>query len=229
MSAPTVSRAGLLPTMAIRLVGGIVVMAALVFLPAGTLAYWEAWVLLVILFGAVLVIGVWLYVRDPEALERRMRTREREKPQKGIIAAFIVLMVFLFVIPGLDHRYGWSNVPAAVALLAEAFIVLGFLLFFLTVRENRYASRVIEVEENQEVITTGPYAVVRHPMYLSMTLVIALWPLALGSWWGFLPSVLVPVLLAARIVNEERILAQDLPGYAEYLQKVRYRLLPFVW
>jgi protein-S-isoprenylcysteine O-methyltransferase Ste14 len=213
----------------VRAVAGIVIIAALLFIPAGTFAYWEAWVWLAILFGGLLFVGTYFFVRDPEVMERRMRTRETQRPQKNIIAAFVVVMIFLFVIPPLDQRFGWSNVPPAVVVLADLLVLFGFALYFVTTLENRYASRVIEVQEGQKVISSGPYAVIRHPMYLAMALLLGFSPLALGSWWGCLPSLLIPFLLAQRITREEDLLRGSLPGYAEYLQKVRFRLVPYIW
>ena len=219
----------LLSTALLRLVAGMVVIACLFFVPAGTLSYWEAWIYMGILFGSTLLIGGYLFLKDPELLERRMRTRETARPQQTIIAVFILLLLVLFLVPGIDHRYGWSQTPSALILLADAIILLGFLLFVLTIRENRFASRVIEVQEGQAVVSTGPYALVRHPMYLAMGLVLGFSPLALGSLWGLIPSVFVPLLLAQRIAHEEQVLKVSLPGYEEYTQRVRFRMIPFIW
>ena len=229
MTPTTPSRAALLTTAFARLIAGVVVIGVLVFLPAGTLRFWQAWLWLAVLFAPIAALGLALAFLDPELLERRMRTRERERPQKTVIGAFILVLVVAFIVPGLDRRFGWSAVPAAVVLLSDLGILAGFALFILTIRENRFASRVIEVQDKQAVITTGPYALVRHPMYLSMILVLGLSPLALGSWWGALPCLAIPALLAVRIVNEEQLLRQGLRGYEDYTRKVRYRLVPFVW
>jgi len=229
MTPTTPSRAALLTTAFARLIAGVVVIGVLVFLPAGTLRFWQAWLWLAVLFAPIAALGLALAFLDPELLERRMRTRERERPQKTVIGAFILVLVVAFIIPGLDRRFGWSAVPAAVVLLSDLGILAGFALFILTIRENRFASRVIEVQDEQAVITTGPYALVRHPMYLSMILVLGLSPLALGSWWGAVPCLAIPALLAVRIVHEEQLLGQGLRGYEDYTRKVRYRLVPFVW
>ena len=229
MTPTTPSRAALLTTAFARLIAGVVVIGVLVFLPAGTLRFWQAWLWLAVLFAPIAALGLALAFLDPELLERRMRTRERERPQKTVIGAFILVLVVAFIIPGLDRRFGWSAVPAAVVLLSDLGILAGFALFILTIRENRFASRVIEVQDKQAVITTGPYALVRHPMYLSMILVLGLSPLALGSWWGAVPCLAIPALLAVRIVHAEQLLGQGLRGYEDYTRKVRYRLVPFVW
>jgi protein-S-isoprenylcysteine O-methyltransferase Ste14 len=229
MTARPSWRAAVLPVILFRLAAGVGVIAGLVLWPAGTFDYPQAWVYLAALFGPTLLIGAYLYWRDPELLERRMRTRETENPQRTVVAVFVVLLLMLYVVPGFDHRYGWSHIPAWLSLLADVAILIGFLLFILTIRENRFASRVIEVQEGQTVISTGPYALVRHPMYLAMILIFGFTPLALGSFWGLLPALPVPLLLAKRIENEEQLLRRDLAGYDAYTRKVRFRMVPFIW
>ena len=201
----------------------------MLFLPAGTLGYWEAWVYMGLLFIPVAIVGVVLIIKDPELLERRMRTWEREAHQRKVIAASSLLLLAEFLIPSFDRRYAWSSVPLALVLLADILMMLGYLLFVLTLRENRFASRVVEVQVNQVVISTGPYALVRHPMYLAVSVIFTFTSLALGSFWALIPALLLPVALAARIGNEEQLLRRDLPGYEEYCQKVKYRLVPFIW
>ena len=183
----------------------------MLFLPAGTLGYWEAWVYMGLLFIPVAIVGVVLIFKDPELLERRMRTREREAPQRKVIAASSLLLLAEFLIPSFDRRYAWSSVPLALVLLADILMMLGYLLFVLTLRENRFASRVVEVQVNQVVISTGPYALVRHPMYLAVSVIFTFTSLALGSFWALIPALLLPVVLAARIGNEEQLLRRDLP------------------
>jgi protein-S-isoprenylcysteine O-methyltransferase Ste14 len=229
MTPQTPSRAALQRIALARLFAGLVVIGCLLFVPAGTLRFWQAWLWLALVLGSIGIIGLALSFLDPQLLERRMRLGEREAPQKKVVGSFTLILVTAFLVPGLDRRFGWSSVPPAVVLVADALILLGLLLFVLTIRENRYASRVIEVEERQAVISTGPYSLVRHPMYLSMLMVLGFTCLALGSYWAAIPSLAMPILFAARIRNEEQMLRKDLPGYDEYTRKVRYRLVPFVW
>jgi len=213
----------------IRLVLGIVIIGACLFWPAGTFDYWQAWAWLAALFLPMMVSLAYLVKRDPALLERRTRTNETRAAQKWIIAASTLYFLIVFLLPGFDKRYGWSNVPAWLALLADLGVVAGYGLYILVLRANSYASRVIEVEQGQRVISTGPYALVRHPMYLGMILLMISTPLALGSYWAFVPSLALIPLLAARAVNEEQLLLTDLPGYREYTQKTRYRLFPGIW
>jgi protein-S-isoprenylcysteine O-methyltransferase Ste14 len=228
MSKPP-STSALVGTAIARLIVGVLVIGALVFVPAGTLRFWQAWVWLAVLILPIAGLGVALAALDPQLLERRMRTGERERPQKNVIGVFILAMFVIFIVPGLDRRFGWSAVPAAVVILSDLAILAGYVVFILTIRENRFASRVIEVQDEQKVVVTGPYSLIRHPMYLAMILVLCPSPLALGSWWGALPTLAVPLLLAIRIVNEERVLREGLAGYDDYTRKVRYRLVPFLW
>ena len=182
-----------------------------------------------LLFIPVAIVGVVLLIKDPELLERRMRTQEREAPQKKVIAASSLALLAVFLIPGFDRRYAWSTVPLTLVMLADILILLGYLLFVLTIRENRYASRVVEIQDNQVVISTGPYALVRHPMYLAVIVIFTLSPVALGSYWALIPALLLPVVLAGRIDNEEQLLRSGLNGYEDYCKQVKYRLLPFIW
>ena len=202
---------------------------AMFFLPAGTLAYWEAWVYLAILLIPMMLVLVYLFRNDPELLERRMRMREREADQRLIIRISYLYLILTFSLPGFDRRFGWSDVPIWLVGAADILVLLGYYVFFLVLRENRYVSRIIEVEEGQSIISSGPYAVVRHPMYQGVSLLYTATPLALGSYWALIPSVMIVPLLAARIRNEESVLLRELEGYAEYSQQTRYRLLPGVW
>ena len=229
MNSKSPSRSALLSMTLARFLAGILLVGCMLFLPAGTLRFWEAWLYTGLLFVPVAVVAAVLLVRDPELLERRLRTREEETPQKRVIAASTLVLVAAYLIPGFDRRYGWSTVPVPLVLLADLLILLGYLLFVLTIRENRYASRVVEVQEDQVAISTGPYALVRHPMYLAVLLIFTLSPVALGSYWGLIPTLLLPLVLAARIANEEQLLRSSLAGYEQYCEKVKYRLIPFVW
>jgi len=216
-------------TAILRLVFGIPIIGALFFLPAGTLDYWQAWAWLATLFIPMGISLVYLLKIDPKLLERRTRTNETRPEQRRIIMASVVYLLIIFILPGFDVRNGWSNVPAWLCLAADGIVLASYILYVLVLRANTYASRVIEVEQGQQVISSGPYALVRHPMYLSMILMMTASPLALGSYWAMLPSVLFILLLAARAKNEEELLQKELQGYNEYMQKTRYRLFPGVW
>ncbi len=213
----------------LRLVIGMPIIGLLFFWPAGTFNYWQAWLWLAILFIPIMGMFAYLIQRDPALLERRVRTGEQRPEQRRIIAISALYLILIFLLPGLDKRFGWSNVPVWLVLLADVFVLVAFLLNFLVIRVNSYASRVVEVEQGQQVITTGPYALVRHPMYLSIILILLATPIALGSFWGVLPTLAYIPLLAARAKNEEELLVNELAGYREYMQKTRYRLFPGIW
>lgn len=214
---------------AVRLLIVVAVLLAMLFLPAGTWAFWEAWVYLIVLLVPALLVGAWLFRNDPALLERRMRMKEPEKQQRAIIGLAYPVFFAAFLLPGFDRRFEWSSVPVAVVLLADVLVFLGYGMFFLVMRTNPYASRVIEVAPEQTVVTTGPYAVVRHPMYLGAVLMYVLSPLALGSWWALIPGAMMIPVFVARILNEETVLRRDLAGYEDYARKTRYRLIPGVW
>jgi protein-S-isoprenylcysteine O-methyltransferase Ste14 len=199
------------------------------FVPAGTPDYWEAWVYIGVLFVPSLFVLAYLFRKDPELLARRTRLREKESSQRKIIGVSGILFLIGFLIPGLDHRYGWSGVDPAAVLAADALIILGYILVLLVFRENPFASRVVEVEPGQKVITTGPYAVIRHPMYLGTGIIWLATPVALGSWYALPVFLIMPVILAFRILNEEEVLLRELPGYREYTGTVKYRLIPGIW
>jgi protein-S-isoprenylcysteine O-methyltransferase Ste14 len=213
----------------IRVVLIVPVLGAVLFIPAGTLAYWEAWVYLgVLLIPFAFVVGYFLK-NNPAFMERRMQMREREPAQRRIIGLSFLWFALTFILPGLDRRFGWSDVPLPVVLAADLVILLGYGLIVLVFRENQYASRTVQVEQGQHVITTGPYALVRHPMYLGTLLMYLASPLALGSYWALLPALLIVPILVARIINEEQVLERELAGYPEYRQRVRCRLVPGIW
>lgn len=214
---------------ALRFGGGFLVVGALIFVPAGTLRWWEGWLFLAMLFVPMAFVAGYLYRNDPALLERRMKHGEERSQQKAIVKATSALWLVTFVVPGLDHRFGWSSVPAWLVVTADALVLAGYLIFFLTVRENSFASRVIKVEAGQRVVVTGPYAVVRHPMYVGFSLMMLFAPLALGSWWALIPALATPPSLMMRIVDEERAMTAELQGYAEYARRVRWRLVPGVW
>ena len=213
----------------LRLVIGFPIIGLLFFWPAGTFDYWQAWLWMAVLFLPLMGMFLYLIQRDPALLERRVRTGETRPEQKRIIAVSALFLILIFLLPGFDKRFGWSSVPVWLVIVADIIVLAGFLLNFLVIRVNSYASRVVEIQEGQQVIASGPYALVRHPMYLSIILILFATPIALGSFWGILPTLAYIPLLAARAKNEEELLVNDLAGYREYMQKTRYRLFPGIW
>jgi protein-S-isoprenylcysteine O-methyltransferase Ste14 len=230
MADAPMPRSQLLKLVAVRFSLGIAGLAAMFFIPAGTIRYWQAWVWLAILILPMLVMLVYMIRKDPALLERRMRLREPDKIQGLWIRLSWVWFAIAFLIPGLDRRFGWSRVPTDIVIVSDVLVFLGYFMFMLVMRENSFASRVVEVEREQKVIDTGPYAVIRHPLYLSSIILYAFTPMALGSYWALPPMLLIiPLLTIMRIPNEEQVLQRDLPGYTEYMQKVKFRLIPGVW
>ena len=229
MSSTQISQAELIKLVIVRFLVVLLALSAMFFLPAGTWAYWEAWVYLAILFIPVFFVLIYLLKNEPELLVRRMRLREKEAQQKLIIKLSYIPFLLAYLLPGFNKRFGWSNVPVWVIVAADILVLLGYGLIVLVFRENRYASRIVEVEQGQAVISSGPYAVIRHPMYLGAILLYVLSPLALGSYWAMIPSILIIPVIVARIWNEESVLVRDLKGYQEYMQKTRYRLIPGLW
>lgn len=225
----TMSLAQLTRLVITRVVMFFVFLGLFLFLPAGTWKFWQAWMWLVMMITLMLVTLRYLLKNDPALLERRMRMRERVGAQQKIIGVSFIFLLASFIVPGLDQRYGWSQMPAWVAILADTIVAIGYLMVLWVFKTNTYTSRIIEVEAGQKVVSTGPYALVRHPMYVGAFLTYAFSPLALGSYWAFLPGVMILPVLIFRIFNEEKLLLRDLPGYREYTQKVRYRLLPGIW
>lgn len=212
-----------------RYVMAFVAIAAIIFLPALTLRYWQGWLYMAILFIPMLFVMVYMLRNAPDLLDRRLRMRERETQQKKIIALSYIPFFAAYILPGFDVRLGWSNVPAWVSIAAALVVLAGYAIVFLVFRENQYASRVVEVEKEQSVISSGPYGVVRHPMYVGMILLYVFSPLVLGSYWAMIPALFILPVIVARILNEEKVLARDLNGYPEYMRNVRYRLVPGVW
>lgn len=223
-------------TLNIKAFGGLLfvplVMAALLFIPAGTLDYWEAWTFLAVYSASSLAVTLYLMKRDPKLLARRMSggpTAEKEPVQKIVMSVVSLGFVGLFLLAGLDHRFAWSHMPASVALAGDGLVLLGWLAIFCVFKANTFSSATIEMAPDQKVISTGPYALVRHPMYAGGLVMFLGIPIALGSWWGLaIVAVMVPALLW-RLFDEERFLAKNLPGYAEYQQRQRYRLIPRIW
>ncbi len=199
------------------------------FLPAGSFRFWEAWLYMSILLPVMFFIIIYFLKKDPKLLERRMRMKEKEREQKIIIKLSGLFFLAGFLLPGFDFRYQWSHIPIYLVLTADAVVLLGYVLCFFVMKENSYLSRTVEVEEGQKVISTGPYSLVRHPMYTGVLLMFLFTPLALGSWWALIPFISLPVFLVLRILNEEKLLIKNLSGYEEYRKTVPFRLIPYIW
>jgi len=204
----------------------------LLFGPAGTLQYWEAWVYLFIFIGASTLITLDLMRRDPALLERRMTGgpfAEKRPVQQLIMLCASVAFVALLVVPALDHRFGWSTIPTGVVVIGDLLVAVGFYFILLVYRANTFTAATVGVAEDQKVVSTGPYAIVRHPMYAGGLLYVLGTPLALRSWWGLIVFAAMVLILVWRLLDEERLLAKELTGYADYQRRVRYRVVPFLW
>jgi protein-S-isoprenylcysteine O-methyltransferase Ste14 len=209
-----------------------VAMGLALFVPAGTVRYWQGWVFLAVFFGASSLGMVYLMNHDPALLRRRLRggpLAETERSQQIIMVFASLGFVGLLVVPGVDHRFGWSNVPPHLVALGNILIAVGFYGVYRVFRENTFTAPTIEVAADQRVVSTGPYAVVRHPMYIASLLYLVGMPLALGSYWGLVVFVLMLLIILWRLLDEERVLAGRLPGYTAYMRRVRWRLVPGVF
>ena len=210
----------------------LLIVAVLLFLPAWTFHYWQAWIFLLVFGISVFVITLYFLRVDPRLIESRLKAgpaAEQQRSQKIIQALASIFFILPFMISSLDHRFRWSNVPLYLVILGDILVALGLLFVFFVFRENTFTSATIELRDEQRVISSGPYALVRHPMYAGAFLMLLGIPLALGSWWAFIPVFLLFAAIIWRLIEEEKFLAKNLSGYASYRQKVRYRLIPFVW
>ena len=208
---------------------GVVILGLLIFLPAGSLGYWQGWLLMGILFVPMFVAGLVMMVKNPELLRKRLNAKEQEKEQKTVVALSGLLFVAVFVVAGLNWRFQWWVLPNWVVWMAAVVFLACYALYAEVLRENTYLSRTIEVQEHQKVIDTGLYGVVRHPMYMATTLLFLMMPLVLASPFSFLIMLLYIPLIAKRIRNEETVLELGLEGYSEYKQRVKYKVLPYIW
>ncbi len=210
----------------------ILILAVLLFLPTWSFHYWQAWIFLLVFAVSVLLITLYFLQKDPRLIESRLKAgpaAEQEKSQKVIQTLASLFFILPFIIASLDHRFGWSHVPTYLVLLGDVLVALGLYIVFLVFRENSFTSATIEVQEEQRVISTGPYAVIRHPMYSGAFIMLLGVPLALGSWWALIFVFLLFAAIVWRLLEEEKFLAKNLLGYTNYRQKVRYRLIPFIW
>lgn len=208
---------------------GLILIALLLFLPAGTFRYWNGWLLIGILFIPMFLAGIVMMLRDPELLKKRLKAKEDEAEQKAVLFLSGIMFLAAFVAAGLNHRFGWIVMPRWTALLASGVFLAAYLMYAEVLRENAYLSRTVEVQEHQKVIDTGLYGIVRHPMYAATVFLFLSMGFVLGSPISFLILLFYLPIIAKRIQNEEAVLAQGLEGYPAYLEKVRYRLIPFVW
>lgn len=208
---------------------GLVLVGALLFLSAGSLDYGYGWLLLGVLFGPMLVAGFVMLFRSPDFLAKRLDAKEKQAAQKGVLALSGLMFIGGFIVAGLDYRFGWSDMPTAVVVTAVVLFLLAYGLYAEVMRENAYLSRTIQVQEGQKVVDTGLYGLVRHPMYMATLLLFLMIPLILGSWYALILFMAYPAIIIIRLKDEEALLAKELPGYAQYMQKVKYRLIPFVW
>lgn len=213
----------------LKLVLGLGLTLALLFIPAGTWNYPGGWLFCALLFLPMLILGLGLYFKAPELLKKRLNTKETDKTQQGVVAATSVLFVIAFVAAGLDFRFGWTRVPGWLVWAAAILQLASYSLYAEVLRENAYLSRTVEVQENQKVIDTGLYGIVRHPMYTATILLCLAIPLVLGSWICFALMLLYPAIIVRRIHSEEEILEAGLAGYTDYKKRVRWRLVPFLW
>ena len=212
-----------------KFIAGLLLVALLLFLPAGTILYPGGLLFLCLLFVPMLLLGILMLARARDLLAKRLDVKEKQGTQKGVVAVMGLIFLSGFILAGLDFRFGWSKVPLPVVIVASVLFLVGYALYAEVMRENAYLSRTIKVEEGQTVISTGLYAVVRHPMYTASTVMFLSLPLILGSWYALIPFALYPVIMVVRVRGEEKLLTAELSGYEAYKKKVRYRLIPFVW
>ena len=208
---------------------GLLMVGLLIFLPAGTFAYPYGWLLVGLLFVPMLIAGFVMLAKSPELLKKRLDAKEKQGAQKGVVAFSGLMFIVGFVVAGLDFRFGWSAVPPWVVVTASVLFLVAYGLYAEVMRENAYLSRTIKVEQGQTVVDTGMYSIVRHPMYAVTVLLFLMIPLVLGSWYALVAFAFYPAAIVVRLTDEEKLLTKELPGYAEYKQKVRHRLIPFIW
>lgn len=213
----------------IKYIFGVALVALMLFLPAGDFVYPNAWLFMALLFVPMLILGTWLYVANPALLASRLKSKEKRKEQKHVVALSGIIFISVFVLCGLDYRYDWSEVPRWLVCVASVLLLVGYVMYAEVMRENVYLSRTIEVQDGQQLIDTGLYAVVRHPMYSATIVMYLAIPLVLGSLWALLLMSFYPFVIVKRIQNEEQLLALELSGYSEYQKRVKYKIIPGIW
>lgn len=219
----------LLKNALVKFLAGLILVGVMLFLPAGSMNYSNGWLFILLLFVPMLLLGGWLWVRNPELLAKRLNTNENEDEQKKVVSLSLILFIVGFIVSALDYRFQLTYLPLWVTIFGSVLLLVSYGLYAEVMRENTYLSRTVEVQENQKVIDTGLYGIVRHPMYFATTLLFLSFPLVLGSGIGFVIFLAQPFLLVKRIKNEEEVLEKGLEGYTEYKKKVKYRLIPFIW
>ena len=213
----------------IKYVFGVLIVGGLLFIPANSFDYWNGWLFMGLLFIPMFIAGIILMIKNPELLRKRLNAKEQENEQKWVLLFSGLMFIAGFIIAGLNYRYRWIEMPNVVTIISSILFIIAYILYAEVLRENTYLSRTIEVQENQKVIDTGLYGIVRHPMY-AVTLVLFLTiPLVLGSIISFIIFLIYPIIIGKRIKNEEKVLEKDLKGYTEYKKKVKYKVIPFVW
>lgn len=213
----------------LKFVLGVILVGILVFLPAWTINYPNGWLFMGILFIPMFIVGIVLFIKSPFLLEKRLNNKEKQKTQQGVVKLSGLMFFGGFIVSSLDFRFSWSKVPVWVVIIAVGLFLIGYVMYAFVLKQNAYLSRTIKVEANQKVISTGLYGVVRHPMYLATLLMFLPMPLILGSFYGLIAFTLYPVIIVIRLLNEEKVLCCELDGYKEYQDKVKYRLIPFIW
>ena len=212
-----------------KFIMGVLMVGALVFLPAWDIKFANGWLFMGLLFIPMLIVGVVMLIKSPALLKKRLDAKETQNTQKGVVAFSGIIFIAGFVVAGLDHRFGWSRVPLWAVISASVVLLVSYALYAEVMRENAYLSRTIKVEENQQIVDTGLYGIVRHPMYAATVWLFLSIPVVLGSWWSLLCFLPYVGIIAVRIIGEEKLLDSELVGYAEYKKKVKYRLIPFIW
>ena len=213
----------------IKFVLGIIIIGSLLFLPAGTFTFWNAWLFMGLLFIPMFFVGLVLWLKNKELLKKRINGREKKGTQRSVVFITLIMFVTSFVISGLDFKYNWSRLPIWLISLGSVTLLISYAIYIEVMRENTYLSRTVEIQENQKVIDTGLYGIVRHPMYAATILLFLTMPLILGSIISFIIFLVYPIIINKRIKNEEQVLEKDLEGYSEYKKKVKYKVIPFIW
>ena len=213
----------------IKYIFGVLIIGALLFIPANSFEYWNGWLFMGLLFIPMFLAGIILMIKNPELLRKRLNAKEKESEQKQIVLFSGLMFLAGFIIAGLNYRYKWIEIPSIVVIISSILFLIAYILYAEVLRENTYLSRTIEVQENQKVIDTGLYGIVRHPMYAVTILLFLTMPLILGSIISFIIFLIYPIIIGKRIKNEEKVLEKDLKGYAEYKKKVKYKVIPFIW